>query len=110
MAMGIMPAIMGIMGIAGIIVGNMPGIGIIIPGIMPAIGIIMLGNIPGIGIMPGITGDDSSSAAFSSGFSGTTSIWGVSVRFSVKRQSCHRIKSISTEESIASAFHMWSCD
>ena len=90
LAMGIMPAIMpaimGIMGIAGIMVGNMPGMGIIIPGIMPAMGIIMLGNIPGIGIMPGITEDEPSSSAFSCGC-GVTSIWGASVRFSVKRHS-----------------------
>ena len=54
MAIGIIPAIIGIMGIAGIMVGSMPAMGIIIPGIIIP-GIIMLGNIPSIGIMPGIT-------------------------------------------------------
>jgi len=91
MAIGIIPAIIGIMGIAGIMVGSMPAMGIIIPGIIIP-GIIMLGNIPGIGIMPGITEEDSSSA-FSSGCSGVTSIWGVSVLFSVKRHSWHPVRS-----------------
>ena len=81
--MACMGIIIGIMGTAGIMAGNK---GIIIPGIMGIMpGII----IPGIIIPPGMTGDAVSSAAFSSGFS-VTSIWGASVRFSVKRQSWHK--------------------